>query len=189
MADSPTRSPLPKAPSPDGRDTLHLQASPLLLIGVIGGLVSTVAVVIAGILAGQPPPPARPGGLSGTQPPPPPTTALVALIISAAFFVISWVTVAVAVALAQRMAAATAARSEIFTELHSWMEQIRVEAATDRASLLTDLTAQLDSFAEQRETEGYLQAMRAAAAPPATNGDVASCERSHRPRADLPDTV
>jgi hypothetical protein len=153
---------------------VHLQASPLLLVGVIGGVISTVAIVISGILASQPFPPPG-GGNGGPPPPPPPNTALVVLIIAAAFFVTSWVTVAVAIArdqILQRMAATAASPSEIFIELHAWMEEMRAEAAADRATQMKDLMTQLDAFADQRETEGYLNAMRAAAGAPATNSDV-----------------
>jgi hypothetical protein len=175
VADSPTRSPALKPPSLGGRDSVHLQASPLLLIGVIGGVISTVAVVISGILAAQPPGPG--GGIGGPPtgaPPPPPTTATVALIISAAFFVISWVTVAAAVArdqLAQKIAAASAP-TEMLMEMQASIQQLRVDAAADRANYMKDLMAHLETFGEQRETEGYLNAMRAAAGKPATNGDV-----------------
>lgn len=173
MADSPARLTMSRpAPPPSGRDNVHFQASPLLLIGGIGGAVSTVAVVISGILAAQPggPPPH-----DGTQPGPPPNmTAMVALIISAAFFVISWVTVAVAVArdqLAQRIAAGPAP-TDLLPEVQASIEQLRVDVATDRANEMKDLLGRLDMFGEQRETEGYLNAMRAAAGAPATNGDV-----------------
>jgi hypothetical protein len=160
---------LPKNPA----GGVHLQASPLLLVGVIGGIISTVAIVISGILASQPIPGPGPGGGNGPLPPPPPNTALVVLIISAAFFVTSWATVAVAIArdqILQRQATATSP-SEILTELHVWMDEMRVEAATDRANQMKDLMAQLDTFADQHETEGYLNAMRAAGAT-TTNSDV-----------------
>jgi hypothetical protein len=185
VADSAMRSLVSKPAPFGGRDNLHFQASPLLLVGSIGGAVSTVAVVISGILAAQPgggPGGGPPGG--GSPPPPPSTAALVALVISAAFFVISWVTVAVAVArdqLAQRIA--TTPGSDAVMELQASIEQIRVEAATDRANALRDLMTHLESFGEQRETEGYLNAMRAAAGAPATNGDVRFLRRLPPPES------
>jgi hypothetical protein len=116
--------------------------SPMLLIGIIAAVISSAAVVISAIVAAQPggPPPDGGGG-----PPGPPPGSTIPLIISSAFFVVSWATVAVAVArdeLAHRM-----------NELHVWMEQM------------------LHDYGEQRETEGYLKALRAAAGPPG-NGDV-----------------
>jgi hypothetical protein len=180
VADSTTRtqSPISRRSSTSDRDTVHFQLSPLLMIGVVAAVISTVAVVVSAIVANQPPPgPFNPQGPPG---PPPQSTAL---LISLGCFVVSWVTVAVAVArdqLAQRIARATEARTAYLTDLHAWMESVRVEEANERAALMAQLTTQLDTlsreYGEQRETEGYLSAMRAAAGPP-TKTDIRPLRR------------
>ena len=175
MADSSTstHSPSPRRSTTGDRDTVHLQLSPLLMIGVVAGVISTVAVVVSAIVASQPPGPFHPNGG-----PPPPAPPLTALLISLGCFVVSWVTVAVAVArdqLGQRIGRAVEARTEHLTDLHAWMESVRVEEANERAAVMAQLTKQLDTisreYGEQRETEGYLNAMRAAAGLPA-KGDI-----------------
>ncbi len=149
------------------RDAVHFQLSPLLLVGLVAAVISTVALVVTAVLAFQPsgPPPGQ-GGPGG-----PPPVQLAPLIISIGFFVVSWVTVAVAVArdqIAQRIAAVHASRSDSWTDLHQGLDEIRTQTA-ELAKIEARITKLVHEYGELRETDGYLDAMRAAAGP---NGDV-----------------
>lgn len=191
MAVSPV-SPAPAraATSYDGRrdtdrNAVHLQLSSLLLIGLVTGVISTVAVVVSAVVASQPLPH---GGLGGAPPPPPPITPL---IISCAFFVVSWVTVAAAVArdqIVHRITEAAALRSDMLNDLHTRLEEVHAEAHRDRESVQMNLLRHLDAFqrdfGEVRETEGYLSAMRAAATQATTNGDVRPLRKVPPPPPD-----
>src|SRR5262249_13162794 len=132
-----------------GRSTLHLQLSPLLLIGLVAGILSTVALVVTAVIAGDqgagPPP-----GSQQNPPPPPPHHSMVPLIVSAAVFVVAWVTTAGA-----------AARDHLVRRMAS----IASEAANDLEAAQVELVARLTTlveFAEQRETDAYINGMKAA---------------------------
>src|SRR5262245_60786484 len=182
VADSPSRTTSARSESPSrartttsDHDAVHLQLSPLLMIGIVAAVISTVAVVVSAIMSNQPP--GRGGGPGGGPPPPP--TSSTALLICIGCFVIAWVTVAVAVArdqLAVRIARSVEARTAFLTDLQAWMEAVRVEEANERAAAMDRLAEQLDTlsreYGEQRETEGFLNAMRAAAGPPAQMGEI-----------------
>jgi hypothetical protein len=149
VAASPQRGTPDQPADAPGRSTLHLQLSPLLLIGLLVGILSTVALVVSAVIAGEhgagPPPGSQPN-----PPPPPPPHSMVPLIVSVAVFVVAWVTVAVAAArdhLVRRIVASTA------------------EAARDREAAQTELVARLTTlveFGEQRETDAYINGMKAA---------------------------
>jgi hypothetical protein len=176
----------PKGGPHGDRDSVHFHISPLLLIGIVIAVISTVVVVISAIAANQPP--GRPG--QGQQPPPPPST--IPLMISLAFFVISWVTVAVAVArdqLATRIASAEAAREAAINDLRAWMAQSQADLTADRNAARQELAAQLamisKEYGDERETQGYLDGMRAAAAGQApSNGDVRTLRTVRQPSPD-----
>jgi hypothetical protein len=128
----------------------------MLLTGLIVGILSTVALVWTSVLASPPGPP--PGSPQNPAPQPPPPHSAVLVIVSAAFFVVGWVTVAVAVArdhLVQRIGSAAA------------------EAASDRDSARADLLRRLTKlieFGEQRETDAYINGFRAAEEEEDTDG-------------------
>jgi hypothetical protein len=129
------------------RDAVHFQLSSLTMIGIVAAVISTTAVVIAAISASHGGPP--PG--QGALPPPPPSTTPILLAVG--FFVISWVTVAVAIArdqIVQRM-----------NLMNQAMEEIRTQAAA-AAGLEARLTALVEEYGERRETDGYIGAMQAA---------------------------
>jgi hypothetical protein len=162
VAASPSRT-------PGDRDTVHFQLSPLLLIGLVSAVISTVAVVIAAVSAlqpGQGPPPGAVGR-------PPPPTEVAPLVLAIGFFVISWVTVAVAVArdqIAQRLSALHDIRSSSLEELRADIDEIRTQT-TAMAKVEARVVKLVEDYGELRETDGYLDAMRAAAG---TNGEVRS---------------
>jgi hypothetical protein len=131
------------------RDTVHFQLSPLTMVGIVAAVISTIAVIIAAITAshtGGPPP--GPGA-----PPPPPPPSSTPLLLAVAFFVTSWVTVAVAIA-----------RDQIVQRvglLNQALEEVRTQVA-EVAKLEGRITAVVEEYGEQRETDGYIAAMHAA---------------------------
>ncbi len=126
-------APSPTSPPPAGRDLLHVQLSPMLLVGLISAAITTVAVVVTAVLAARVGPP--PGFQRGDAPPPPPPEAT-ALLIAIALCVVAWVIAIVAYA-------------------RDYLVR-RLVAAEER------LTALAIDYGEGRETEGYLKGMRAA---------------------------
>jgi hypothetical protein len=140
----------------------------MLLIGLIGGILSTVALVVSAVLANQPGPPPGQGQGQGQGPPPMPSHSLIALVISAAIFVVAWAMVIAAITRDQVMRKITdsaAGRAQMLVDLHEWMLEEREQTARERAAAQAELVAQLANlreFGEQRETDGYLNAMRAA---------------------------
>jgi hypothetical protein len=146
-------------------ERVQMRLSPLLLIGTASAVISTVAVVVSAVAASSPLSP--PGAVGGGAPPTPaPATGLVALIISVGFFVVSWITVAVAVArdqIFQRCADAAHSHSESLIELRDWMEDTYALVGREQAAIDAKLSTLSLEYGEQRETQGYLNAMRAAA--------------------------
>ncbi len=167
MADLPLTSSSDRAPKGaprrGDRDHVQFQLSPLLLIGIVAAVISTVAVVISAVSANH----GGPGPVQGQQLPPPPPTP-VALYISLALFVISWVTVAVAVARDQvvmRIASAAAHRD-------AHLDDLRAILDADHHELRAQLGPVLLEYGELKHTEGYFTAIRHTAHTPGPNGDI-----------------
>jgi hypothetical protein len=120
----------------------------MLLTGLIVGILSAVALVWTSVLASPAGPP--PGSQQNPPPQPPPPHSTVLVIVSAAFFVVGWVTVAVAVArdhLVRRLEATAASRTEMLI------------AMNDR---IAEQMATLGEVGDVRETDAYLNGMAAA---------------------------
>jgi hypothetical protein len=150
---------------------VHFQLSPLLLIGIVGAVISTVAVIVSAVITSQVGPP-PPSGVSGVRPPPPPS--MTALIISIGLFVVAWVTVAIAVGRDQLLQKLSAAQAGMTAEFTARLEAVRDQVTHDRSVSLGRIEEKFDTlmreYGETRETEGFLNGMRAATRPP--NGDV-----------------
>jgi hypothetical protein len=122
--------------------------STFLLVGLVAAIISSIAVGVAAVLAtdqhGGPPPGSQGFGGQGAPPPPPGmSTGEIGVTIAVALFVISWMTVILAVARDQvlRRAANRAETSELREAVQALRDEIR-------------------QYGEERETDGYLAAMR-----------------------------
>jgi hypothetical protein len=158
------------------RGGLHFHISKLLVAAVIMATAATGALIIA-ILIDMPPSTPPPPGPNGLPPPPPPMQPLAVFPIVTGFFVLSWLAVLVVFSRDQilqhlRQQAAPAVSRD---ELRAALADLRAEVAGDREreiGALGDRLAELTTeYGEHRETDGYLNGMRTAAAndPPEPN--------------------
>jgi hypothetical protein len=139
---------------------LHLQISRLLMVAVVAAIAATGAL-IATLLTQMPPggrPPAP--GPNGMPPPPPEIRPIVVFVLVTGFFVLAWLGVLVIFCRDQIMWQLKQRQSE---EWHALGDRI-AEMATE--------------YAERRETDGYLQGMRAAAAADAPEANVRAFRRT-----------
>jgi hypothetical protein len=154
MAASPQRGTPDQPAAAPGRSTLHLQLTPMLLIGLVVGVLSAVALVVTSVIVANQPPPPPVGG----QGQPPPHHSDVSVIMSSAVFVVAWVTVAIAVArdhVVRRLEATAASRTEMLTEMNNW---------------IAEQLATLREAGDQRETDAYLNGMVAGKQTPPPDG-------------------
>lgn len=116
---------------------------------LLGSLIAGVASTVAVAIFGALAARPRPAGpLTGNPPPP---EAMPGLVVSVGLFVVAWVAVLV-----------TIARDQILRRL---------------ATLETGLRAFADEYGEQRDTDGYLRALRTAGLPAPAAGEVRQLHR------------
>ena len=148
---------------PPPRLGMTVQASSLLLCGLIAAAASTVALVIVAVIQANTV--AAPGNAA------PPSQA--ALIITAAVFVVSWIAVAFAFCRDQVLHRVTQMEASVAS-----VAGVQHELRSDFAALRREMA----EYAEQHETEGFLNGRRAAApadGAPHTDG-VAEVRHLHR---------
>jgi hypothetical protein len=152
----------------NSRDGFHLQMSKLLMVSIVAAIAATGALVIT-LLVGLPSPPPGPGP-DGRPPPPPDLNGLAVFSVVTGLFVLAWL--AVLVVHSRDLILSRITTPEPSTEL---LEEMR--ALGDRVAALTT------EYGEQRETDGYLQGMRAAAAQP-PDQVVTPLRRTPRPTSE-----
>lgn len=153
---------------------LHFQISRLLVVTVISAVAATGALALTLLVVLPPamPPPPGPGGL---PPPPPSLRPLAVFPVVTGLFVLSWLAVLVVFARDQILRrvqesggeAVAAQLADLRRELAAEREHDRRELAAEREHDLRVLSERLAAltaeYGEQRETDGYLHGMRAAA--------------------------
>jgi hypothetical protein len=121
--------------------------STFLLIGLVAAIISSIAVGVSAVLAteqhGGPPPDVPGGGPGGGGPPPGMSTGEIGVTLAVALFVISWMTVILAIT-----------RDQV---LRRTANQAETRELRDAVQALRDEVRQ---YGEERETDGYLAAMR-----------------------------
>lgn len=159
--------------------------SKLLMVTFVAAVAATGALIVTVLLdmpSGTIPPPPPPGSL---PPPPPNMQPLAVFPIVTGFFVLSWLAVLVVFArdqvlrqLRQQHDASTVSREE----LAGLLADLRAELAGDRERELETLSARFAEltaeFGEQRETDGYLNGMRAATVGDQPEANVRSIRRT-----------
>ena len=157
---------LSESPPTSRRMSVRWQASTLLLCSLVAAAASTAALGIMAVIqtdvgpVGPVGPPPGPGLQPGTRPVPP--NSSIPLIITAAVFVVSWIAVAFAFC-----------RDQVLHRVSAMEASVHV-VATEQQALRADfatLRHDIAEYAEQRETDGFLNGRRAAT-PSASNGEV-----------------
>jgi hypothetical protein len=126
---------------------LHVHLSKLL-VACLGAAIAATAALIVALAVGMPGPPPGPPP-DGQMPPPPDMDSLVLFIVVTGLVVLTWLAALVV-----------------------WFRDqmvLRIEGGSEVARLRADLrqlTERLDEYGEQRETDGYLSAMRTMAGEP-----------------------
>jgi hypothetical protein len=131
---------------------LHVHLSKLLVASLGAAIAATVALVVA-LAIGMPGPPPGPGP-QGQPPPPPDLDSLVLFIVITGLVVLTWLAVLV-----------VWSRDQMMFRIGE-MSEVAVLRAEIR-----QLSDRIADYGEQRETDGYLNAMRAVTAdgPPEPN--------------------
>ncbi|MEV6597112.1 hypothetical protein AB0M36_09655 [Actinoplanes sp. NPDC051346] len=159
---------------------LHFQMSKLLVGCLVVAIASTGALVITSIV-GFPERPGPPPGLGLPPGPPPNVRGIAVLIVVTGIFVLAWLAVLVAFArdqILRRLGDQPAGPDQI----KDLLTEVRAQLATDRDREWQVVLERLAEFGEQRETDGYLNAMRAAAGDEPTEANVRSLRRPPGPR-------
>jgi hypothetical protein len=160
------------------RGGLHFHVSKLLVAAVIAATAATGALVVT-VLIDMPPPNPPPPGPNGLPPPPPSLQPLAVFPIVTGLFVLSWLAVLVVFA-----------RDQILRQLRRQQtapvdrEEIRRIVEQEIGALGERLEALTTEYGERRETDGYLNGMRAATAgeSPEPTPNVRSFRRPPPPR-------
>jgi hypothetical protein len=149
------------------RGTSQVHMSKLLLVSFVVAAASTIALIVAAAMIPPGPPPSGPGGT-----PPPPPHILIVFVVLTGVFTMSWVSVVVTYArdqILRRTRESTGSDLVSREETRTMMATLRAELAEDRrvelAALeerMRDLTVE---YGDQRETEGYVNGLRAANRP------------------------
>lgn len=151
---------------------LHLQMSRLLLVCLVAAVAATGALIVtAAVVRPELPPPPPPGVPPG---PPPRLESLAVITIVTGLFVLAWLAALtvycrdeVLARLAEAPAESTPDGAEARRQIDETVERLRAELAADRHRELAELgdriAAMTNEYGEQRETDGYLTGMRAAA--------------------------
>lgn len=158
----------------------------MLVVCVICATAATGALIIA-VLVGMPPG-TPPPGPNGMPPPPPDLQPLAVLPIITGLFVLAWLAVVVVFSRDQLLARIREIQPEPVDheQLRDLFTELRAELAADREQELRVLgerfAALTSEYGEQRETDGYLNGMRVAAADTAMDANVRSIRRAPPPR-------
>src|SRR3954452_1251717 len=142
---------------------LHVNLSKLL-VACLGAAVAATAALIVALAGGLPGPPPGPGPNCQT-PPPPGLDAVVLFIVITGLVVLAWLAVLVVWSRDQMMQRLGDA---------SGIAALRTE--------LRELSDRMAEYGEQRETDGYLAAMRVATAEEPPGPNVRSLRRPPPPR-------
>jgi hypothetical protein len=169
---------------------LHVQISKLLVVALVAATAATGALVIT-VLVDMPPSTVPPGP-NGMPPPPPSMQPIAVFPIVTGFFVLAWLAVLVIFSrdqillLLRQQHEPVAAPGPTREELTTLLAGLRTELAADQQrelSTLSDRLAELTAeYGEQRETDGYLNGMRAATATNPPEPNVRSFRRTPPPR-------
>jgi hypothetical protein len=149
---------------------LHFQITKLLVTAVIVATAATGALIVT-ILFGMPHPGPPPPGPNGMPPPPPNLQPLAVFPIVTGFFVLAWLAVLVIFSRDQIMLLLRqqqdpgVSADELSTKLAELRAEIAAEREQELRSLSESLTEMTIEYGERRETDGYLNGMRTAAAP------------------------
>ncbi len=162
---------------------LHLQLSKLLLGSLTAAVAATGALiitVIVGLPPGHPPPPPP-----GSMPPPPPLTSLAVFPVITGLFVLAWLAVVVAFSrdqILRRIEQLRDAPAPDGRQFDQVLAELRAQLAADRERelhVLEERIAELtEEYGEQRETDGYLSAMRVATGEETVPANVHSIHRT-----------
>jgi hypothetical protein len=158
------------------RGEISVRMSPMLLSSLVGAVLATVACVVL-LGTNAPPPPPGPGSA-----PPGPPPSLAAPIAATAVAALCWAAVLIILVRDQllRRIAVIAGHADAGATspaaLASFAESLRAQLKQDRvadlAAIETRLAKLAADFGEQRETEGFLNGMRAATEPRAMVAEV-----------------
>ena len=175
-------------PKADLRNTpggIHSQPSKLLVVALILAAAATGALIIT-LLVEMPSSGVPQGPPDGGPPPPPPNMqSLVVFQVVTAFFVLAWLAVLVVFCRDQilhQMRPDPGASAIGREELDSVLADLRAELSGDRAQDLQVLGERIEEYGERRETDGYLNGMRAATASERPEPNVRSFRRTPPPR-------
>ncbi|GAA2506812.1 hypothetical protein [Winogradskya humida] len=151
-----------------GSGALHLQVSKLLVGSIVLAIAATGALVVT-LIVGFPQKPGPPPGTPGVMPGPPPDERPVAvLIVLTGLVVLAWLAALIVSArdlVLQRLSLAGEAPTAADpAQIRSLLEEVRTELAADREREWQAITERLLEYADQRETDGYLNGMRVATA-------------------------
>ena len=162
---------------------LHLQLSKLLLGALIAAVAATGALIITmaiGLPPAHPPP-----GPNGMPPPPPNLTSLAVFPVLTGLFVLAWLTVVVAFSRDQILSRIEQLRDGPAVDarrLDQLIAELRAQLAADRERELQQLQQRLaeltEQYAEQRETDGYLNGMQVGTGAEQASATVHSIRRT-----------
>jgi hypothetical protein len=146
---------------------LQFSISKLLVASIIGATAATGALIIAVLV--ELPVQARPPGPNGLPPPPPDLQPLAVLPIITGLFVLGWLAVAVVFSRDQILLHIREMQNEPATDppqIDELIARLHAELAADQERELRALgeriAALTNEYGERRETDGYLNGMRAA---------------------------
>jgi len=144
------------------RGGLHFQISRLLVATIISATAATGALIVT-VLVELPPATPPPPGPNGLPPPPPSLQPLAVFPVVTGLFVLAWLAVLVVFSRDQILRRLRETQPDALTDaLTEQLAELRRELAADRereSRLLSELLAE---YGEHRETDGYLNGMRAA---------------------------
>jgi hypothetical protein len=156
--------------------SLQIHVSRLLLGSLVLATASTLALAVAAfMLPPGPPPGAGPGG-----PPPPPPHSLITFVVLTGLFAVSWVSVVVTFSrdqILRRLRDSAAGDLVSRDEALAMIGAMRDELAQDRRVELAGLEERIREYGDQRETEGYVNGLRAASRPHQGVADVRPLHR------------
>jgi hypothetical protein len=170
---------------------LHFQISKLLVIAITVATAATGALIVSMLIewpSASPPP-----GPNGMPPPPPNMQPLAVFSVVTGFFVLSWLAVLVIFSrdqillyLREQQQAGPVDPQALDVLLAGQRAELRAELAADHERdlrALTDRLAEMTAeYGERRETDGYLNGMRAATMNESPEANVRSLRRTPPPR-------
>lgn len=157
---------------------LHFQISRLLVVTVISAVAATGALALT-LLVVLPPAMPPPPGPNGLPPPPPSLRPLAVFPVVTGLFVLSWLAVLVVFARDQILRRVQESGGEaVAAQLADMRRELAAEREHDLRVLSERLAALTAEYGEQRETDGYLHGMRAAAGDDPAESTVRAIRRA-----------